>query len=73
MTQDVGIVRTHAGLAQASQRIEELEEEYDRLPEAPFSVYALETRNLICVAREVIDAARARRENVGLHFNSDLA
>lgn len=72
MTQEVGIVRTNAGLSLANERISDLEREYDASPEAPFSVYSLETRNLICVARAVVDGARARRENVGLHYNTDL-
>ncbi|MEJ5171332.1 MAG: hypothetical protein WHU10_10120 [Fimbriimonadales bacterium] len=72
MTDHVGIVRTNAGLAQALQRLEELRADYERQPSAEFSVYAAETPNILETALEVVRAAIARKENVGLHFNRDL-
>ena len=71
MTEHVGIVRTNAGLAEAAVTIEVASDEYNALPPAPYSIYPLETRNLIVVARIVVDAARRRTANVGLHYNSD--
>lgn len=73
MTRDVAIVRSNAGLAEAEAEVKALLDEYQSLRVAPFSAYALETRNLLLAAREVISGAIARRENVGLHFNRDLA
>jgi L-aspartate oxidase len=73
MTANVGIVRSFQGMEAARQHLNELEDDYARLPEAPFARYPIETTNLFGVARHVIESAIARRENVGLHFNEDLA
>jgi L-aspartate oxidase len=73
MTTNVGIVRTFAGLREAAGSIETLIREYDSLPEAPYSSYPLETRNLLISSRHLVDSAIRRDVNVGLHFNSDLA
>lgn len=73
MMEQAGIVRTTRGLEQARVRIEQLECEYAELPEAPYAQYSLETLNLLGCARMVVDGALARPENVGLHFNADLA
>jgi L-aspartate oxidase len=72
MTEHAGIVRTNAGLSAARDGIEELIGEYETLSGAPFSQYACETWNLLMVARSVVAGAIARKENVGLHYNSDL-
>lgn len=72
MTEHVGIVRTNAGLAEAAATIELASDEYRALPPAPYSIYPLETRNLIVTAGIVVDAARRRTVNVGLHYNSDV-
>jgi L-aspartate oxidase len=72
MTENVGIVRTNAGLSAAFEEVGSLLMEFDSLPEAPFAPYPLETRNLLVAAREVVRGARARAENVGLHYNADL-
>jgi L-aspartate oxidase len=72
MTENVGIVRTNAGLSAAFEEVGSLLMEFDSLPEAPFAPYPLETRNLLVAAREVVRGARARTENVGLHYNADL-
>lgn len=72
MTENVGIVRTNAGLAEARERIAALHTEFDRLLAAPFSTYSRETENLLVTARYVVDGAIARKENVGLHYNVDL-
>lgn len=72
MTDFVGIVRTNKGLAEAKRRIRELIEDYRNQPAAPYSVYCLEAYNLLLTGQKVVDLAIARKENVGLHFNSDL-
>lgn len=72
MTECVGVIRSDAGLERARNKIEQLISAYNELPEAPYDQYALETHNLLVVAREVVHAALARRENVGLHYNVDL-
>lgn len=72
MTESAGIVRSNAGLRTAKEDIARLQGEYDQRPSAPFSAYSLETRNIVRVAELVVDAALARSENVGLHYNVDL-
>ncbi|MBX3119977.1 MAG: L-aspartate oxidase [Fimbriimonadaceae bacterium] len=72
MTDNVGIVRTNAGLDAAETRLAELMAEYDAKADAPYGMYALETRNLLLAAGHVIRGAISRRENVGLHYNTDL-
>ena len=73
MTSGAGIVRTNSGLAETWHAIHQLQSEYDSLPPAPFSTHPLETQNLLTAAEFVVDGAINRLENVGLHFNSDLA
>jgi L-aspartate oxidase len=73
MTEHVGIVRTFDRLEKAQSAVDELIHEYESLPKAAFSPYSVETHNLLKVGRLVIEGARRRRENVGLHFNADLA
>jgi len=73
LMQHVGIVRTFEGLEVARQGLLELQREYASLPEAPFSIHPLETRNLLVAAAHLVEGALTRRENVGLHYNADLA
>lgn len=73
MSEHVGIVRTELGLDAAIAAIEVLQAEYESLPQVAGSVYSLETRNLLDAALEVARAARARRQNAGVHYNADLA
>jgi aspartate oxidase len=47
-------------------------QEYDRQPDAPFSSHPLETYNLLCTSKYVVEGAISRQENVGLHYNTDL-
>ncbi len=72
MTENVGIVRTNAGLSEAAARVGKLLGEYDQKTGAPFGQYAAETHNLLVLGQAVVDAAMRRHENVGLHYNSDL-
>lgn len=72
LTENVGIVRTFRGLNESQKILTELIQDYDSLPTAPYSQYAVEARNLLIAAREVVTGALERTENVGLHFNRDL-
>jgi len=72
MMENVGIVRTFAGLRSIRKLAKDLLAEYDSLPEAPIARYPLETRNLLVASQRVIEGALKRDQNVGLHFNSDI-
>ncbi len=72
MTEDVGIVRSNQGLQDASRIVGGLLREWDAAVDAPFSTHPLETHNLLLTGKSVVDAALARRVNVGLHYNRDL-
>jgi L-aspartate oxidase len=73
MTQHAGVFRTTAWLQAARRRVEELARELAEAPDAPFSAYSAEAHNLLVAARFVVEGALSRSENVGLHFNADLA
>jgi L-aspartate oxidase len=73
MSQHVGVFRHNAGLREAEATLERLQRDYEEAPEAPFSQYALETQSILTAARLVVKGAIARKENVGLHYNADLA
>ncbi len=64
-----GIVRSDVGLAKAAARLAELAAEVESEPAT--GVHALETRNLLTVARLIVGCARRRPESRGLHFNQD--
>lgn len=72
MTLGAGIVRTDSGIQKCLQTIEELQQEYFSTPPAPYASHPLETENLLIAAKHVAQGAKNRRENVGLHYNSDL-
>lgn len=71
LTQNVGIVRSNEGLEEAARTLDRLVAEHASLPGVPFAPYPCETRNLLGAARWVIDGARQRDKNVGLHYNED--
>ncbi|MCB0825194.1 MAG: L-aspartate oxidase [Armatimonadetes bacterium] len=73
MSQHVGVFRTTKGLQIASEQIRETAEEVASMPRTSFSTYAQEAENIVNVSRLVADAAAARTENIGLHFNEDFA
>lgn len=73
MTQRVAVVRTNDGLRLADEAVDSLVGNYNAAASAPFSRYALETRNLLLAAQYVVKAARARTRNVGLHYNADIS
>ncbi len=68
----VGIVRSDKRLARANDRVQLLKHEVQEYY-AHFRVSrdVLELRNLIVVADLIVQAAMARKESIGLHFNLD--
>jgi len=72
MTEHAAIVRTDKGLASASRTIARLGDDYAKHVGAPFSTHGVETHNLLMIGAALVEAAQARRENVGLHYNADL-
>ncbi len=73
MTEHVGIIRTHEGLATAQARVEQLRADYTKHSGASFSAYSAETSNLLVAAEYVVEGALGRNANIGLHYNRDLA
>jgi L-aspartate oxidase len=73
MTDYVSIVRTDAGLATALKQVKALIKDFESQPAAPFSTYSVETKNLLLTGLKVVEGAAARKENIGLHYNTDLA
>ncbi|WP_141217709.1 L-aspartate oxidase [Bordetella genomosp. 4] len=72
MSREVGIVRSDAMLSSAAQRIAEWVSEADRLWQTRgVSLDLLELRNLLQVAALIVQAADARHESRGAHFNRD--
>ena len=73
MWNDVGIVRTNQGLARAKQGVNLLKDKIKTYCDnSPVTKELLELCNLISVAELIVEAALARKENVGLHYNLDL-
>lgn len=69
----VGIVRSNRRLDRAHNRLLLLEQEVrDYYASHRVSRDLLELRNLILVARLIVDSARLRHESRGLHFNIDV-
>ena len=63
MYANVGLLRNESGLREAHGRISELE--------AAFPTATNELRNLLVVARLIVDAAFARHESRGSHYRTD--
>lgn len=72
MTKHAGIVRKTRDMQRALQQVRDLMEQYARSPEAPFSAYSMETRNLIKAGELVLEGSLARDASVGLYYNPDL-
>ncbi|MFF2567958.1 L-aspartate oxidase [Streptomyces sp. NPDC058084] len=72
MTQGAGVLRSAESLAGAAEALERLrlDAEEDRKAAEP-GVEAWETANLLCVARVLVAAARAREETRGCHWRED--
>lgn len=73
MSYYVGIVRSDIRLQRALDRLEIIFRETEELFKASkITVSICELRNIITVGYLIIKQAKARRQSVGLHFNSDL-
>lgn len=73
MTMDVGIVKNNYRLNRARRRVAHLDSEVKRIWESCKPTQDLvELRNLIEVAKLVVERSINRIENVGLHYNQDL-
>jgi len=74
MSDDVGLVKRDARLRRATRRLDLLSEEVERIwLRCRPTVELVELRNMVLLAGLVTVASLARRENVGLHHNLDLA
>ena len=74
MTDDVGLVKSNSRLLRAERRICLLKEEVERIWSRCIpSVELVELRNMVLVAELVCVESQARKENLGLHYNKDLA
>ena len=68
----VGIVRSDKRLQKAHKRILMLAEDiHDYYRKSTISSRIVELRNLATVAKLIIRSAMARRDSIGLHYNSD--
>lgn len=68
----VGIVRSNRRLHGARRRLDVLGREVrDFLLSSPFTADLAELRNLLAVARLIVDSAMSRQETRGLHYNID--
>jgi L-aspartate oxidase len=72
MWEEVGIVRTDAGLRRAAAEVERLQGEVEAWwREHPWTVEGVELRNLLATASLIITCALWRKESRGLHHNLD--
>ena len=73
MSDDVGLVRRDERLNRALRKLDHTGEEIERTWRASKPTKGLvELRNMSIVARLVTQAAKKRRNNIGLHYNMDL-
>lgn len=74
MTDDVGLVKSNVRLQRAKRRITLLKDEVELIwRRCTPSLELVELRNMVLVAEQVCQASLDRRENIGLHYNKDLA
>ena len=72
MSDDVGLVRRDERLQRAKRKILHIAEEIDRIWRRSKPTRKLvELRNMSIVSSLVVNAAIARKENIGLHYNLD--
>jgi len=73
MTDYVSIVKTNKRLEEAMKRLKILREETETLYDLEIlSPQICELRNLLTIAHLITKEAMQRKENIGLHFNSDF-
>lgn len=70
MWEHVGIVRSNAGLKFAQEQIASIKT--NMIPDDQFCVHSAQTANLLECARIIVESAKKRKTNVGLHYNVDL-
>ena len=74
MSEEVGVVRRFQRLQRASRRLELLGQEIDLIWRNSFATREIvELRNLILIGQLVTEDALNRKENKGLHYNSDIS
>ncbi|MCP9961625.1 L-aspartate oxidase [Streptomyces somaliensis] len=74
MTLGAGVLRSAAGLAEAAERLDAVDDGAfagDGRGAAGPGVESWETTNLLCVARALVAAARSREETRGCHWRED--
>jgi L-aspartate oxidase len=72
MSDDVGLVKSDWRLSRAERRLALLDDEVDRIWQRCLpSNELVELRNMVLLGRLVIAASKARKNNVGLHYNLD--
>lgn len=74
MWEKVGIIRTESSLLSAMSRIEEIENEFKNNRDEKNkcnSIEEYELRNMIYVAKCIINSALNRKESIGAHFRAD--
>ena len=72
MSDDVGLVKSDWRLSRAERRLALLDDEVDRIWQRCLpSTELVELRNMVLLGRLVIAASKARKGNVGLHYNID--
>ena len=72
MSRDVGLVRSDQRLERAQRRIDLLASEVELIWLACKPSRSLvELRNMVSVSACIVEAAAARRQNLGLHYNKD--
>lgn len=70
MWNNVGIIRTEASLITALSEINKLDEVYQNKDKCS-SIDEYELRNMLLVARCIINAALKRKESIGAHYRAD--
>ena len=74
MTHDVGLVKSNLRLERAARRLALLSDEVDRIWRTCIPTRDLvELRNMVLVAQHVCSSSQEMKENMGLHYNTNLS
>ena len=72
MSENVGITRSNNSLNKALRMINQIKEKIETMYfYSPLDASLIEVRNMALVSNLVIKSALARKESIGLHYNSD--